>query len=179
MRGYRPSETTAYMEWLYREYHSYMFRVAWQYAEDKPTVEDVVADVCVALARKVSVLRRLEEPVLRAYIAAAVRNTALNSRAVRNRTRSMFASLDDEPERGDSGDAEQRIDMRLQLEDVYAAIRKLPEKERLILLLKFRMEWSNGRIAKYLGISPNSIGKYVRRGREHLLRLMEEDGNRP
>ena len=175
MRASETKDTSAYMEWLYREYHGYMFRVAWQYAEDVHTVEDIVSDACVSIGNKVHVLRQLEGAALRAYIASSVRNTALNTRAVRLRMQKLFVPLDEQTEPDIADDMERRIELRLTLHEIYGAIRKLPENERLVLLLKYRMEWSNGRIAEYLGIGANSIRMYVKRGRAHLLQQLEKD----
>ena len=80
-----------YMEWLYTEHRLLMYGIAWRYVDDTHQAEDVVSDSCVALMRKISVLRGLDGFALRKYIVSCVRNTAFNSNESRKRQRNLFA----------------------------------------------------------------------------------------
>ena len=56
-----------FMKHLYINHAAWMFRVARAMTDSKQDAEDVVGEACVALIRKISLLRTLERNVLRRF----------------------------------------------------------------------------------------------------------------
>ena len=65
-----------FMKHLYINHAARMFRVARALTDSKQDAEDVVGEACVALIRKISLLRTLERNVLEGYIISTVKNAA-------------------------------------------------------------------------------------------------------
>ena len=48
------------------------------------------------------------------------------------------------------------------------AIRELPERERIAIQLKFDLDRTDAEIAQLMGISADSVRRYIHRGRERI-----------
>ena len=159
-----------YIEQLYVRYRRLMFYIAGKYCDDPGDADDIVSDTCVALIRKVSTLRELEDNQLRTYVATAAKNTAINWLTKRKRLESRFVPVDDEkvvqfPTYDEPGN---RIIFEDELNAVMQAIRRLPEREQLVVRMKFSMKKSTEEIAEAVGISESSVRKYLSRARERI-----------
>lgn len=163
-----------YMEWLYKEYKLLMYGTAWRYVSDPYLVEDIVSDSCVALIRKISVIRDLDCCALRMYIVSCVRNTAFNSLAAQKKRRSIFVESGDEVDvlPDDCYSPEQKIELQDELEYAIRAIHALPEKERQIMQMKYLMHMDNAEIAKNVDLTLDSVRVYISRARKHLKELL-------
>lgn len=170
-------EERDYMELLYTQYHRMMLSTAWKYNKDKAAVEDIVSDSCVALMKKVPLLRNLDENSRRSYIVSAVRNTALNYFKRNKMIHKYVSEADTEAlsEIADRHDWEREIALQLELDAVWAAILQLPEKEREIMRMKYALEMTDAEIAKEIGLSVRSITKYVSRARAKLKAMFYRD----
>lgn len=159
-----------YMESMYRKYYRLMFSTAWKIFRDKATVDDVVSDSCLALIKKISVLRELEPNKLRVYIVSTVRNTALNHFDKQQRLDSHVTHYEFETIEtiADGFTLEKNILLEDELTLVWNAIKQLSIKEQQILRLKFVMELSDSEVAKIVGLSPASIRKYISRARDRI-----------
>lgn len=166
-----------YMEWLYTEHRLLMYGIAWRYVDDTHQAEDVVSDSCVALMRKISVLRGLDGYALRKYIVSCVRNTAFNSNESRQRQRKLFAQsygeADNMPD--ESACIEEKIELREELDNTIKAMQSLPEREKQIMQMKYLMKMENDEIAQFLDITPDSVRAYVSRARGHIRAMLYAD----
>lgn len=163
-----------YMEWLYKEHKLLMYGTAWRYVSDPYLVEDIVSDSCVALIRKLSVIRELDCYALRMYIVSCVRNTAFNSLAVQKKRRSVFVENGDEVEvlPDDCQSPERKIELQDELDHAIRAIHALPEKERQIMQMKYLMQMDNEEIARSVDLSLDSVRVYISRARKHIKELL-------
>ena len=163
-------EDRSYMEWLYEKHHRLMYKAAFEYCQDAQDVQDIVSDSCVALILKIDKLRCLERNELRLYIYATVRNMAVDHFRKRRRLDARFFHLSEEraDQLSDGYDVEKRIELKDELSRVLQAIRELSEKEQTVMLLKYSLGLSDEEIAETVGLSPNSVRKYVSRAREHI-----------
>ena len=159
-----------YMTWLYEQHHRLMFATAWKYTRDKQAVEDIVSDSCVALIKKIPVLREMERDKLRAYIIAAVRNTALNHLDKQQRAKAHIVPVADEKmnQLPDGADIQRRVELKEELADVWAAISSLSDTEQRVMQMRYSQDLSDEEIASRLGVSTDSIRKYVSRARAHI-----------
>ncbi len=159
-----------YMEWLYREYCALMFSTAWKYFRDKADVEDIVSDGCVSLMRNIPALRSLERDKLGVYIVSTIRNVAFNHYAKQKRTSDHTTAAGDEAIQSvaDATNVERKVALQDELTYVWKAIGQLPEKERQIMRMKYALEFPDDVIAERVGLSVNSIRKYISRARDHI-----------
>lgn len=164
------TENRDYMEWLYRDHRKLMYYIARQYCKDIAEIEDIVADSCVSLIERIDRLRCLEEDELRLYIYATVRNTAINYYRKRKRLDGRFLRVSDGEvyRKSSENDVLQKIELKDELNAVLQAIEELPEKERMVMFLKYSVELKDTEIAEAVGLSPNSVRKYVSRARERI-----------
>ena len=156
-----------FIEQLYVRYRRLMFHIAGKYCDDPADVDDIVSDTCVALIKKVSTLRELEDIQLRTYVATATKNTAINWLTKRKRLESHFVPVDDDqvvqfPTYDEPG---YKIVFQDELNAVMQAIRRLPEREQLVIRMKFSMRKSTEEIAEATGMSESSVRKYLSRAR--------------
>lgn len=163
-----------YMESLYQQYNSLMYYIAWQYSKDRMTVDDIVSEAAVALVEKVRTLRELERSKLSTYIVNTVRNTAANYFDKQHRRNSHLVHVDVSVIRSvpDEQNIEEKIVLDEELDLVWAAINSLPEKEMMIMKMKFLMNLPDRVIADAVGLSASSIPKYVSRAREHIKKII-------
>jgi RNA polymerase sigma-70 factor (ECF subfamily) len=112
---------------------------------------------------------------LRAYLYAAVRNRALNSRRhdavaadwVRDEADDDVRALHPSPVQPDELLARAQTD-----EQVEAALRSLPERCRLVMRLRWQEELSYAEIAESIGISIKGVEKHLARGLQALRQLL-------
>ena len=166
-----------YMEWLYTEHRLLMYGTAWRYVDDTHQAEDVVSDSCVALIRKIDVLRELDGFALRKYIVSCVRNTAFNSNESRKRQRKLFAQpfgeVDSMPD--ESACIEEKIELKEELGNTIKAMQSLPEREKQIMQMKYLMNMENDEIAQFLDITSDSVRAYISRARGHIRAMLYAD----
>jgi len=58
--------------------------------------------------------------------------------------------------------------------DLNKALEQLPGKERETLLLRYSAEMKSEDIARTMNMSVSSVTRYLRRGEEHLRKIMKE-----
>ena len=166
-----------YMEGLYTEHHCLMLFTAWRYFKEPSIVEDIVSDSCVALMKNLHTLRGLERNKLRVYIVSTVRNTALNYHAKQKTVNKYVVNVNKEMVESvaDDIDCERKIVLKDELAMVWAAIGRLPEKEQLIMQLKYSHGLSDAAIAERVGLSSSSIAKYISRARDRIRDMIYAD----
>ena len=117
-------------------------------------------------------LRRLEPEGLAGYIAAACRHTAYN--AVRDSSRHPWLPLDGEPEVPDERqEVEDRVLRRLELDALAQVWPRLDENTRWLLEARYILDYSDGELARELGVKPDSVRMALTRARRKARRLIE------
>jgi RNA polymerase sigma-19 factor, ECF subfamily len=155
----------AALEALFREHYAPLCRFADRYLHDRAASEDLVQDVFTSLWA--SRLRLDVRGSLRSYLFAAVRNRALNLRKhqlverdwERDEALPDVRTLHRAPRRPDDllDDAERRDHLR-------AALEALPERCRLVMLLRWDDQLSHAEIAEVMGISVKGVERQLARG---------------
>ena len=110
----------------------------------------------------------LEEKALRVYVAKTVRSKAISHGLHEGRTVPFPTAQ--AADTSDSTDVEQRVMHDESLREALAAIRRLPDKEQLVLRLKLTTDMTNDEIACRVGISPESVRQYLSRARAKVAR---------
>ena len=124
-------------------------------------------------------LRTLSEPARLSYIAAAVRNTAINARKRTQRETAQCVSMEDLPEELPQTQmlgAEIKYLEKERREALLAKFRELPEPERQLLFGRYMMDLTDAELAAMLGCKPASVRMKLTRARRALLEKLREGG---
>lgn len=166
-----------YMEWLFEEHYPLMLATARKAVGQNQDADEIVSESLMALYEKTDQLRQFGCNELRLYIVSTVRNTAFNFLKRNKRMNLRFLHVSDEivnqvPNRENT---ERKIILSDELNCVRKAICTLPERERLAMQLKFELDRSEREIAEAMGISPDSVRRYINRGREHIRQIIYQE----
>ncbi len=91
-----------FMAEMYLKHERLMYYIASKYTKDTFQREDVVQAALIALMRNEATLQKLSEPAQLSYIAAAVRNTAINALKREQRESVRCISIEDVPDDTDA-----------------------------------------------------------------------------
>jgi len=155
---------------LYQAHAVGLIRLAVVMLGDRPAAEDVVQEAFCGLYRRWD---HLEDPgnALR-YLRSSVLNGCRS--VLRNRGRLPFR-LGPDASRPDSVEsAESTALVGEEHRAVLAALRKLPDRQREVLVLRFYLELSVAEIAQAVGISQGTVKSTVSRALAALGRLLGE-----
>jgi RNA polymerase sigma-70 factor (ECF subfamily) len=157
---------------LYLEHVDFVFRVAVRFLGDEGEARDVAQDVFVQVFTRVSAYRPAGR--FRTYLYRVVANRCLNERAqARQRRRARGPDGDDEtlaaiPDRAES--PEEQLARAQEARTVRAAIARLPERQRLAVILSRFEGLSYEEIAAALEASVSSVESLLFRARQALAR---------
>ena len=155
---------------LYQAHGVGLIRLAVVMLGDRPAAEDVVQEAFCGLYRRWD---HLDDPgnALR-YLRSSVLNGCRS--VLRNRGR-LRLRLGQDPGRPDSVEsAESTALVGEEHRAVLAALRRLPDRQREALVLRFYLELSEAEIAQAMGISQGTVKSTVSRALAALGRLLGE-----
>ena len=121
----------------------------------------------------------VDDALIRSYIAAAVRNTAINARKRTQRETAQCVSMEDLPEELPQTQmlgAEIKYLEKERREALLAKFRELPEPERQLLFGRYMMDLTDAELAAMLGCKPASVRMKLTRARRALLEKLREGG---
>jgi RNA polymerase sigma-70 factor (sigma-E family) len=151
---------------LYAAHYRSLVRLAALLLRDTPAAEEVVQDSFVAMH---GAWRRLSDPDRAlAYLRRSVVNrsrSALRHRSVVERHAPRPAP--------DAPSAEHGALLALEHSDVLAALRKLPQRQREVLVLRYYVDLSEAQIADTIGISRGAVKSHASRGMTALRDALE------
>ncbi|RPI23336.1 MAG: SigE family RNA polymerase sigma factor [Actinobacteria bacterium] len=153
---------------LYQQEGAALVRLARLFTDDRNAAEDLVQEAFIRLHRNA---HRIED---RAKAAAYMRSIVLNLARDHNR-RGLMSLRHREamiPEASPEA-PEDRIVATEDGDEVVAALRDLPGRQRDCLVLRFYLDLTEVEIAATLDISKNSVKTHCRRGMATLRRLLE------
>ena len=154
---------------LFRDHHLELVRLALVMVGNLATAEDVVQDAFERLFRGWPGLRQ------RASGLAYVRSSVLNGcRSVHRRAavaRRHAPGLAERPDAGGPDGASAAADRG----DLAAALRRLPRRQREVLVLRYYLDLDVAEIADTLRISPGTVRSTISRGLARLTRALRED----
>jgi RNA polymerase sigma-70 factor (sigma-E family) len=155
------------VERLYRSHRLSMVRLALLLVDDRETAEDVAQDAFAALHRRWHAIDDQEAAVgyLRTCVVNGARSVLRRRRTVRLHPLADERSLTAEPADASTLLAE---DHRA----VLAAIRRLPERQREVILLRYWAELGEAEIARTLGISVGAVKSNASRGRDAIASIL-------
>lgn len=164
----------AYMESLYMKHRHVMYVVAFSILRDTHDVEDAISCAIIRLMPKINVIRELESFKMRAYIVTTIKRVAYDMLA----RRKMEVSTD--------FDGIEMVENRFAAEDINIAnvgnadeiarvLKQLPERERMILLMKYEFEWKDEQISRAIGVKEDSVRTIINRIRKHVRDILTKE----
>jgi RNA polymerase sigma-70 factor (sigma-E family) len=134
--------------------------------DDRETAEEVVQDAFESLYRRWGSLRDPSSAV--AYLD---RSVVYGSRStIRRRYTERSFHL---PGAGTAPSAETAGVAHGQSDDLFAAVQRLPQRQREVIVLRYYLDLSETQIASWLGVSPGSVKKHASRATATLHKRME------
>lgn len=167
-RGAECNESAdAGVERLYRSHRLQLVRLGLLLVDDRETAEDIVQDAYAALHRRWRSLNSQQAAVgyLRTSVVNAARSVLRRRRTVRRNPLADEQALTAEPADASTMLAE---DHRA----VLAAIDRLPERQREVILLRYWAELGEAEIAATLGISIGAVKSNASRGRDAVATIL-------
>ena len=162
----RPSDADEALVDLYRAHYRSLVRLAALLLDDVGTSEEVVQD---AYVRMHASWRRLRDPD---KALPYLRTTVVNLSRSRMRRRQVAKRHPEKPP-ADAPSAEYGAIAREERREVVAALRRLPDKQREALVLRYYAELSEAEIAAAMGVSQGAVKSHLHRGKAALARHLE------
>jgi len=154
---------------LYQAHALGMIRLAHIMLGDRASAEDVVQEAFCGLYRRWSHLADYGSAVH--YVRSAVLNRCRS--VLRRRTTSLAPrGLGGQPEPVIS--AESAVLTREERDEIMRAVRRLPQRQREALVLRFYLDLSAEETATTMGISPSSVRSATHRALASLGRMLQE-----
>jgi RNA polymerase sigma-70 factor (ECF subfamily) len=135
--------------------------LAYRYASNPSEAEDIAQDALLRAWRRRSTLR--DGTRRNQWLATIVRNEAFRQHA---RVRpDPIATIESQ-----EGADDERVVATVEGADLHAALRRLPEKDRRLLLLRYDEDLTQAAIASRLGIPEGTVKVRLHRARDKLRR---------
>lgn len=148
---------------LFDTYSKLVYSVAFSYMKNQSDSNDIMQEVFLKLFQN---LPQLEKSNLKAWLITVTANNCKN--VLRSAWFSRTFSLDD----ADEPSCEQDFG---EGSDLFHAVMKLPEKDRIPIHLYYYEGYSTSEIAKILKIKESTVRVRLMRTREKLKHLLEEE----
>ena len=155
---------------LYDRHYDAVFRYCYYRVGDVPLAQDLTAEVFVRMVENLETFDVRGRPLL-AWLYAIARN--LIADVYRKSGQEPQLSLNEAQLVGDDT-LTQRVEQRLLAEDLAAALARLTEGQRQVILLKFVMNHDNAEVARMLGKPQGAIKSLQHRALAALRRALEQ-----
>jgi RNA polymerase sigma-70 factor, ECF subfamily len=145
---------------LVREHQAMVFSIAWHYLEDRALAEDVAQEVFLELYRKVGQIQSASHLAYWLRRVAAHRSID-QGRRHKHRREQPLEGLAEPAGPNAASDP-------LLLRQLRRGLAKLPEKQRMVVLLRYQEELGPAEIAGILGMPVNTVKSTLHRSLEEL-----------
>jgi len=165
----RPADYDREFKRLYDSAFQILFRVAFRITNNREAAEDLCQEGFFRLYEKDMVFPNMEEA--KYWLIRVVKNASLNYAKRKERERKAYQKAFKEDQRQEET-GEGLLVKKETSEEVQAALDKLPENLRIVLVLKEYAEMNYKEIGRVLGISEGNVKVRVYRARERLTVLL-------
>ena len=142
-----------------------LFRVAYALTGNQHAAEDLLQNALAKAALRWTRIRGDAEPYVKRIL---YRDCVSNWRLRRWRRETTVAAPPERPGADPTGDAEVRLVVR-------EALRRLPPRQRAVLVLRYLDDLSERQVADLLGCSPGTVGSQASRALARLRRSLGPD----
>ena len=163
---------------IFTKYKNLMLHKAYEILKDPYLAEDAVSDAFLRIYRNMG---KIDDPLSNrsiAFIVTITKNAALTlyKKTARIRGESMEAeALENIVDEG--SDLESYVISNVEAEKIYMLIDGLNEKYKQAFLLKYAHGYSNGEIARSMGVTEGNALVILHRAKKELMILIDEHGN--
>jgi RNA polymerase sigma-70 factor (sigma-E family) len=161
------SDADAAVAALYRSHRLPMVRLARLLVDDLETAEEVVQDAFAALHRRWGSISTPDASI--GYLRTSVVN---GSRSVLRRRRTVRANPWPDASGWRADDADARVLLAEEHREVLTALRKLPGRQREVIVLRYWAELTETEISAALGISVGAVKSSASRGRDAIAAML-------
>ncbi|MBQ7171759.1 MAG: sigma-70 family RNA polymerase sigma factor [Clostridia bacterium] len=155
-----------------------MFRIAFGVLRNEEDASDAVQSAFCALLKKDRTgkkLRALPPDTFRWYAFRAARNTALNLYQKNRREQERTAGLEETPLPAGEEDLAEELILKAEAETLRRAVRAMPEQYRTVLFRVCILKEKGNAVAASIGISAAALSVRLKRAKEMLKCLLEEE----
>ena len=160
---------------LFKKYDQKMYKAAYNVLQNRTDAEDAVQSTVIKIIDNLEKIRELKDSVVEFYLASMAKHTACDM--LRRKIRkpdSYFMEELDEMEAEYS--VEDTVIMKMDLDEIKTALKRLPEQEYVILFMNLIAGDSPTEIAEKLGISPNTARQRIHRAKQKLIKEYDNEG---
>lgn len=161
---------------IYEDYYSWLIKRAYNILGDISVCDDIFNDCVIGWINNIETLERMSDTELRAYVVKSVDNACF---AYLKKKSKVVVSIDETTSVDNHEDDNQNVDLMIEKKYTYevmkGALLKLPERDREMIIMKYKLELKDREIADVMGIKENSVRMTVRRCVQKLGKLMEEE----
>lgn len=169
-----------FMITVYVGLYPMMKSTAYNIVNDYHATEDIVHDAVAKLIEKMETIRVLERTALVSYVSRTVRNAAINyyNKQMSGKQAHFYGLQPDAPDvqADDWETPEEVFNIKADHEELGQAIKRLPEKDRDILYMKYIQQLSDQEIGDIMGIKKDSVREYLTRARRKAKEYITEGG---
>lgn len=149
-----------------------LYKISYRVVNDEEAAEDLVHDSLIKMNEKELVFPSLDDA--KYWLIRVVKNASLNYAKRKTRERKAYEKVLREEKR-ESVSSEVELLKKETQKIAREALNKLPEKLRMILILREYAEMNYKEIGKVLGITEGNVKIRVFRAREQLAKIIGED----
>jgi RNA polymerase sigma-70 factor, ECF subfamily len=146
--------------WEWGEAHRVCLRIAYRYANNPSEAEDIAQDALLRAWRRRSTLRDVDRR--KQWLATIVRNEAFRQHARVRPDPTATIELE--------GVEDERVVAAVEQADLRAALKRLNDRDRLLLEMRYREDLTQAAIADRLGIPEGTVKVRLHRARNKLRR---------
>ncbi|MDR0909131.1 MAG: RNA polymerase sigma factor [Spirochaetaceae bacterium] len=163
-----------YFKAIYESCYQVLYRVAFGITRNSEAAEDLCQEAFIKLYQKNMSFPNQDEA--RFWLIRVVKNASLNYAKRKEREKNAYQrSFHEAPVYSYSG--AEILEKQEDAVSVKEALEKLPEKLRIVIILKEYGELNYKEIGRALGISEGNVKVRAYRARERLIKLMKEFDN--
>lgn len=160
-------------EIIYNEYGELMYHIALGILDDARDAEDVVHQAFVKLLGIVDRIDKPKSHSTRSLVVIITEHLAIDI----YRKRKQIALIPfDGRERAQAFSSSDAASYMSNTSPICAAVSRLSDTYRQVLLLKYDSGYSNAEVAKMLNITETNVKKIAQRAKKKLRELLEEEG---
>ena len=164
-----------FIEDIYLHYRGPMYRKALSILRNPHDADDAVETAMLKLIDRIDLLRGCNPGSLRSYLLSCVRNEAIRQLSREGKfycgdAEKIFSVLPDDGE-----DVDAKLLYRDQVQSLVRALQSLPERERLVLRMKYYERMSDAEIGALLNIKSSTVRSTIVRGRRKAFDLLKQE----
>lgn len=152
------------IESIFDQYFETVYRFVYFRISSRCEAEDLTSEIFMKIVKNFDSFHEKEGANILSWIMQITRNSLIDY----YRKKKINIEPLDNIEKVELVTLEEKIDQKMQLELVFAALNKLPERQREIALLRFEVGLSNQEIAELLGLEISTVSSTITRIRQFL-----------